>query len=210
MRSCTTLIVLYKGWNTPYFRRSPSKPIPPKRQSLHKMPPSILGPIIVLNLWTFVMELWMCIARMEANAKLKISLESIAKSTKEENDRRYPPHVRWKADNYNHLLEQPTQFYALALTLALISPEDTLSTQLAWGYVGIRIVHSLVHSIGNIVRLRGPLFILSSSVLLGLTARAALAILWRVCSGGIFITCSLVGGRIISTWHVLLVELKIS
>lgn len=31
-----------------------------------------------------------------------------------------PPQIRWKADNYNHLHEQPTVFYAVALGLAVI------------------------------------------------------------------------------------------
>jgi hypothetical protein len=29
--------------------------------------------------------------------------------------------VRWKADNYNNLLEQPTIFYAVSLTLAFLN-----------------------------------------------------------------------------------------
>ena len=50
-----------------------------------------------------------------------------------------PAEVRWKADNYNNLMEQPTLFYALALTLALLGEGGALNTALAWlvrGFAG--------------------------------------------------------------------------
>jgi hypothetical protein len=84
-----------------------------------------------------------------------------------------PHDVRWPADNYNHLHEQPTQFYAVALALALLGADDGLNVKLAWGYVGVRVVHSLVHSIANPIMVRFSLFALSSILLAGLTGRAA-------------------------------------
>lgn len=55
--------------------------------------------------------------------------------------------ARWKRDNYNHLFEQPTQFYAVALALTLTcgGKIDQLNSILAWICVGTRSVHSLVH-----------------------------------------------------------------
>jgi hypothetical protein len=47
-----------------------------------------------------------------------------------------PARVRWKADNYNHLLEQPVLFYATALSLALLGDHSVASLWLAWAYVG--------------------------------------------------------------------------
>lgn len=44
-----------------------------------------------------------------------------------------PPSVRWKADNYNHLLEQPTNFYAVVLALQYLGVQDPLTVGLAWG-----------------------------------------------------------------------------
>jgi hypothetical protein len=86
-----------------------------------------------------------------------------------------PRDVKWPADNYNHLHEQPTQFYAVVLALTLIGADDPLNVKLAWGYVGIRVVHSLVQSIANPIMKRFTLFVLSSSVLAVLTGRGALA-----------------------------------
>jgi hypothetical protein len=84
-----------------------------------------------------------------------------------------PHDARWPADNYNHLLEQPTQFYAVALALALLGADDDLNVKLAWGYVGIRVAHSLVQAITNRIPVRFSLFALSSVALAGLTGRAA-------------------------------------
>ena len=57
-----------------------------------------------------------------------------------------PENVQWKADNYNHLLEQPTAFYACAVALAMMGAGDGLNLYLAWGYVGLRIVHRAFHN----------------------------------------------------------------
>jgi hypothetical protein len=75
----------------------------------------------------------------------------------------------------NHLFEQPTQFYAVAIALSLIGADDPLNVKLAWGYVGIRVVHSVVQSLYNPIMKRFSLFALSSSVLAALTARGAVA-----------------------------------
>jgi hypothetical protein len=87
-----------------------------------------------------------------------------------------PPRVRWKADNYNHLLEQPTLFYAVALTLALLGAGDGLNVSLAWTYVALRVVHTLHQTLWNKIEVRFVLFFLSSLVLIALVVRAALVI----------------------------------
>ena len=85
--------------------------------------------------------------------------------------------VLWKADNYNHLLEQPTLFYAVTLTLTVLGAADGTSVTLAWAYVGLRVVHSLVQATVNIILLRFAVFALASVVLAGLAIRAAWAVL---------------------------------
>jgi len=87
-----------------------------------------------------------------------------------------PPRVRWKADNYNHLHEQPTLFYAVALTLAVAGAGSGLNVWLAWTYVAIRIAHSLIQALGNVILVRFSVFMLGSVVLLALTVRAAVAV----------------------------------
>jgi hypothetical protein len=100
--------------------------------------------------------------------------------TKHEFDKQIPPQLRWKADNYNHLFEQPTQFYAVALTLAMLGAESRTDVGLAWGYVGLRLVHSMVHSTTNPIMRRFQLYIVMSGVLATMTVRAGLMLLKRV------------------------------
>jgi hypothetical protein len=48
---------------------------------------------------------------------------------------------------------------------------------LAWGYVALRIVHSLVQALVNIVAIRFSIFALATVCLLGLTVHAGVRIL---------------------------------
>jgi hypothetical protein len=135
----------------------------------------ILAPLIALVLWSFVMWAWLYATRIPAIVKLKIVHDP--QRPNEEFHARLPARVRWKADNYNHLMEQPTLFYAVALTLALIGEGTGLNAGLAWLYVTLRIVHSLVQATMNIVVLRFAIFMIASLVLLAMAVRAALAML---------------------------------
>ena len=87
-----------------------------------------------------------------------------------------PPRVRWKADNYNHLFEQPTVFYAVALALALIGQGAGKNATLAWIYVGLRVVHSLGQALWNKINVRFLVFALSALTLMALTFNAARAL----------------------------------
>jgi hypothetical protein len=135
----------------------------------------ILAPLIALVLWSFVMWAWLYATRIPAIVKLKIVHDP--QRPNEEFHARLPARVRWKADNYNHLMEQPTLFYAVALTLALIGEGTSLNAGLAWVYVALRTVHSLVQATMNIVVLRFAIFMTASLVLLAMAVRAALAML---------------------------------
>jgi hypothetical protein len=74
-------------------------------------------------------------------------------------------------------MEQPTLFYAIALTLALMDFGGGINYWLAWGYVGFRIIHSIVQATINIVAIRFTIFLLASLCLIGLTTHAGLMIL---------------------------------
>ena len=131
----------------------------------------ILAPVVALVAWTMVMWLWMYLTRIPAIQKMKLKLDSQAPRGEQMNT--LPANVRWKADNYNHLFEQPTIFYAVALTLALLGAGDGGNLTLAWIYVGLRVVHSLVQALINKIELRFAIFFLSSLVLIGLVYNAA-------------------------------------
>ena len=135
----------------------------------------ILMPLIALVLWSFVMWAWLYATRIPAVTKNRIVFDPHRPN--EEFHAQLPHHVRWKADNYNNLMEQPTLFYAVTLTLALLGEGAGLNTALAWLSVGLRIAHSLVQAILNIIMLRFAIFMAASVVLLVITVRAALSVM---------------------------------
>ena len=132
----------------------------------------LLAPVITLVLWTLAMCGWLYATRIPAITRGRIVYDPARPAA--EFHAQLPPAVRWKADNYNNLLEQPTLFYAIALTLALLGAGATPDVALAWLYVGLRIVHSLVQATINRVAWRFPLFLAATLVLLAMTVRAAL------------------------------------
>jgi len=135
---------------------------------------SIYAPVIALVLWSFVMWAWLYATRIPAMLASGKTYDPRGPASQLEE--MIPPQVRWKADNYNHLMEQPTLFYATALTLALIGHGVGLNAWLAWAYVAIRIVHSLVQATVNHIMLRFSIFMVSSVVLLILAIRAAMVV----------------------------------
>ena len=141
-------------------------------------PQPMLGPVIALVAWTAVMWAWMYATRIPAILRLRIRLDG--NLPRGEQMATLPPRVRWKADNYNHLMEQPTIFYAIAISLALLSVDTVLAIGLAWAYVLLRVAHSLLQSLVNKIELRFVLFALSNVPLFALTWIAAVEYLARV------------------------------
>jgi len=137
--------------------------------SAHEM----LQPVVALVAWSMVMWTWMYVTRIPAILGSKMELDP--QRPRGEQMAELPANVRWKADNYNHLMEQPTLFYAVAIALALAN-YDRIDQVLAWTYVGMRVVHSLLQASINKIQIRFALFFLSSLVLIALTIRAALEI----------------------------------
>jgi hypothetical protein len=134
--------------------------------------PTILTPVLALVAWSLVMWLWMYATRIPAMQKAKIDPQKAAN----EGTLGLKGPAQWPADNYNHLMEQPTIFYALAFYVYLSGAENTLNIALAWSYVGLRVVHSLVQATVNIIMLRFAIFALATFCLFGIVAEQALAL----------------------------------
>ena len=134
----------------------------------------ILQPVMVLVLWSMVMWAWLYATRIPAMRAARTRLD--ANLPREQITGNLPPRVRWKADNYNHLMEQPTLFYATALVLAFVGADDGLNLWLAWAYVALRVVHSLWQALSHVIIVRFSIFMAASLVLLALAIRAAMAV----------------------------------
>ncbi|MCW1431332.1 MAPEG family protein [Novosphingobium sp. JCM 18896] len=133
---------------------------------------TILQPVVALAAWTMVMWFWLYGTRIPALSAAKVDPDDLVHDTTKGLDQILPPQVQWKAHNYNHLHEAPTVFYAVAITLAIIGKGDGLALQLAWAYVALRVIHSLIQVLINKVKLRFLVFALSSFVLMALVALA--------------------------------------
>ncbi|MEM9668352.1 MAG: MAPEG family protein [Pseudomonadota bacterium] len=127
-----------------------------------------LSPVLVLIAWTMVMLLWLYALRIPAMQKAGIDPQEAA-DTKSDWKQKIPPGTNYPADNYNHLMEQPTVFYALMLFAATTGGQSSLLNTLAWTYVGLRIVHSLIQATFNRVMVRFMFFLISSLVLIAMT-----------------------------------------
>jgi|SRR6476469_876944 len=132
----------------------------------------LLGPVVVLIAWTLVMMVWMAVTRLSAMKKAGIDLAKRRGGRGQNLEGVIPDEVNWKAHNYQHLMEQPTIFYAIVFSLILMGQGLPINVWLAWGYVVLRIVHSIVQSTINFVPVRFSLFLLSSICLIGLTVHA--------------------------------------
>jgi hypothetical protein len=137
----------------------------------------ILAPIVALVAWTLVMQIWMYAVRIPALRRKGVDLKGLRGGQGRQLDGMLEDEVQWKAHNYNHLLEQPTLFYAIALSLALLGGGGGWNLWLAWTYVGLRVLHSLIQATANVVRWRFLVFTLASLVLLALTLHAGMILL---------------------------------
>lgn len=137
----------------------------------------ILAPVVALVAWTVIVMFWMVATRISAMKRAGIDLNTRVGGRGANLEGVLPDEVMWKSHNYMHLVEQPTLFYAIALTLALMDMGRGINYWLAWAYVGLRIVHTLIQATYNRVLHRFIVFALASVCLIGLTTHAGLRIL---------------------------------
>ena len=124
--------------------------------------PEILYPVLALVGWTFVMWIWMYATRIPAIQQADIDFDELSRTGA---SLEMPATVARVADNYNHLHEQPTIFYALAITAALLGAVDNAQVMLAWAYVGLRVTHSIIQATRNPIFVRFVVFAVTSAVL---------------------------------------------
>ena len=139
------------------------------------MDTAILAPAAALALWSLVMLFWLVVTRLPAISKAGIDMGSQPGGRGQDLEGVLEPKVNWKAHNYAHLMEQPTIFYPVVIILFLTSSASSLAVGLAWGYVGLRIVHSIWQATVNQIPVRLLLFSLGTLCLLALTILALLA-----------------------------------
>ena len=123
-----------------------------------------LTPALALIIWTLIIMVVMYKRRIPA-------MNAISKRTQDFIDdpklgEKMPASARWAADNYNHLHESPTIFYALMFTIYLMEKVTPIALYCAWAYVAIRVIHSIVQVTSNNVIVRFSLFLFSAILLI--------------------------------------------
>ena len=134
---------------------------------------SILTPVLVLVALTVVMALAMGFVRLPAMRAMRIAPQAAAHTA---DLTMLPSKVRQVADNYAHLVEQPTAFYALVFYIQWAGHADPLNIALAWAYVGLRLVHTVVQSTVNVVLVRFWIYFIGTLVLATMVGRELIAL----------------------------------
>jgi hypothetical protein len=134
----------------------------------------MLAPAAALVAWSLIVMFWMTVTRFPAIAQSDIDLKTAKPGGRGQDlDGVLPDKVMWKSHNFTHLMEQPTIFYPTVIILALVGTTSN-DVIVAWGYVGIRVVHSLWQALVNKIPVRIVLFTLSTICLVYLAVRAVM------------------------------------
>ncbi|MFK7957666.1 MAG: MAPEG family protein [Lysobacterales bacterium] len=135
----------------------------------------LLGPAAVLVLWSLLVLVWLVATRFPAFSKAGVDVKKSAPGGRYVDvEQNMPAKVNWVSHNYTHLMEQPTLFYAVIGVLAISGDMATVNVVAAWGYVVLRILHSLWQGLVNVVKVRIVLFSLSTLCLFVLAFHAVL------------------------------------
>lgn len=125
---------------------------------------SIFLPVAALALWTLTVLGLVPLRRFAAASKKKVTVEDFrfGEST------RVPGEVSIPNRAWMNLLEAPVLFYVACMVVFAIGKVDQTIIAVAWAYVGLRIVHSLIHVTYNNVFHRLVAFALSNFVLIAM------------------------------------------
>lgn len=129
----------------------------------------MIAPVVGLVIWSLVMLVWLYATRLPAMAKASKKPGEMTRA-----DVEALPSAS-VANNYNHLMEQPTIFYAICFALELLGQATETNIGLAWLYVALRVVHTMLQ-VANQIMFRFLVFVAASIVLAILTASAALQV----------------------------------
>lgn len=128
--------------------------------------------MFALAAWTFVVLLLIPLVRVRAGLRREIVTDDF----KYGEAPTVPPYVSLPNRNYTNLLELPMLFYVVCLTLHVTAGASSMAVLVAWIYVGLRVVHSLIHLSYNRVVHRLSAFALGNVALVVLWSMAAIHI----------------------------------
>jgi hypothetical protein len=137
-------------------------------------PSAIFGPFFAMIALTFIVWIYMYSKRIPFIRRTKPTPEQL---TPTEFARISPPDVSNPSDNLKNLFELPTVFYALLLYLFVTNQVDSVYLAAAWAFVGLRVLHSLIHCTINAAIVRFAVYAAASIALWFIAARAMLGLI---------------------------------
>ncbi len=130
-------------------------------------------PLLTLIGWTFCVLLVIPYRRFKAAFAGRVTAEDFCSG---ESDK-VPPDVSIPNRAFMNLLEAPLLFYVVCLVAFVTGNVVPASIALAWGYVALRVLHSLVYLTYNRVLHRFAVFAASNLVLAALWLQLTLTLL---------------------------------
>ncbi|MEO1036893.1 MAG: MAPEG family protein [Pseudomonadota bacterium] len=132
----------------------------------------IEGPFLAMMGLTFVVWAYLYVRRLAWMAAVGRAPQTYALGVPTD----APAAVLLPPRNFANLAELPILFYGLCLYAMLHAEYGAVDVWLAWGFVGFRALHSLVHCTVNIVLVRFGLYVLSAVCLWAMLTRAVFAL----------------------------------
>jgi len=123
--------------------------------------PAILLPMFALAAWTLLVLVLIPLVRARAARRREIVIDDFRYGE----SANVPAAVSIPNRNYMNLLELPMLFYIVGILLYVTGGASYVTIALAWAYVVLRVVHSLIHLTYNKVLHRLTAFTLSNVVL---------------------------------------------
>ena len=136
---------------------------------------SILNPMLAMLAWSGFIVAILLLTRIPVVIKQWGNLQYAKHS--DELRPKMPDKFRYITDNYNHIFEQPTLFYAALIYIQLVDTASQTNISLAWAYVSVRVIHSLIQLTSNNVSWRAASFATSSLILIGIISTVMFAVL---------------------------------
>jgi hypothetical protein len=135
---------------------------------------SIFVPVLAQVALTFLIWVWMYVDRLTLIRRQRIDVQELADN--ERADALLKP-VDNTSDNFTNQFEMPILFYVAAFTISAIGATDVLYFRLAFAFVALRAVHSIIHCTYNRVMHRFLAYLASCIPLIAIWIRLGATIL---------------------------------
>lgn len=132
---------------------------------------SILVPFVGMMTLTMAVFLYMFFHRIR-----EIRRSQRMPKTRADLDK-YPPIAVNSSNNFQNLFELPVLFYGLVLAIELTQTADAIHVSCAYGFLGFRTLHSIIHCTYNNISHRFSAYALAAACLWVMVIRFGLGLL---------------------------------